>query len=80
MEIDEQMVACSALQEVDTIVHSGLRVAVEEVYLHTCHSDTFTPCKIPFAVIGLVQLIFRTWGSVYPTCCGVVPNHWLHAL
>ena len=75
MEVDEQVMTGSTLQQVDAIVHVHLVVAREEVDLHTSHTDLFAPGKLALAVFGLVQTVFGPWGTIYPAHGRVIPDH-----
>ena len=80
MEINQQMVLGSTLQQVDAIVHILLGIAREEVDLHASHTNLLAPGKLLLTVFGLVQTELRTGSTIYPTHRGVVPDKGLDTL
>ena len=80
VEVHQQVMTGSALQQVDAVVHVLLCVAAEEVNLHAGHTNLLTPRELFLAVFGLVQAELRAWCAVDPSHAGVVPYHRLDAM
>ena len=67
MEVDQQVMACGTLKQVDTIVHVKLTVAREKVDLHACHTDFLTPSELFLTVLRLIEAELRGGGAIDPT-------------
>ena len=80
VEVDEQVVAGSTLQQVELEVHILLVITGEEVNLHTSHTDLLTPGKLTFAVFGLVETELRGRSTIDPPYRRVVPDERLDTL
>ena len=76
MEVDQQVMACGALQQVLTIVHVALVVAREEVDFYAGNPDTLTPRKLLLTVFGFVQTELGTRRTIHPTDGRIIPDEW----
>ena len=70
----------STFQQVDAVVHIHLRIAGEEIYLHTSNPHLLTPGKFTLPVFWFVKPELGTWGSIHPSYGRVIPDKRLNAL
>ena len=80
MKVYQQMMLCSTLEQIETIVHIRLIVAREEVYLHPCHTNLFTPGKFLFTIFCFVEAILWCRSAINPSYRRIIPYHRLYAL
>ena len=66
VEVDQQVVTGSTLEEVDAVVHVLLCVAAEEVDLHAGYAYLLAPGEFLLTILGLVQTELRARGAVDP--------------
>lgn len=80
MEVYHQIMACGRFEQIHTILHGGLCVAVEEIDLDTGDAFLFKPRELALAVFGLVKPVERTGSAVVHPCRRrVILNHQLNA-
>ena len=66
VEVDQQMVSCSALEKFDHEIEVLVGIAGEKVNLDALHAQVLTPGELLFAVLGSIEAVFRARSAVDP--------------